>query len=162
MNKNNKIIGILGGMGPQASAHLVKLLVDKSAKEFKAKNCEDFPEIILDSMPHPDFIASRQNSKIVVEMLKERIKNMEKMNVSVFALACNTAHIMLNLLKVASKTPFISMIDEVVKQVEGMEIKKIGLLASPTTFKSGLFQKGNWVGKESLSSHQRLNLIPWK
>lgn len=30
MNKNKQIIGILGGMGPQASAHLVALLIDLS------------------------------------------------------------------------------------------------------------------------------------
>lgn len=147
--KTKRVIGILGGMGPQASAKLVRLLVDLSAKEFGARNCDEFPEIILDSIPHPDFIAEQQaclisnkrNSQIVVKMLKERIKKMEKMGVSVFAIACNTAHIRLNHLKNSSKTEFISIVDEIAREVKNSGIKKVGLLVSPTTLKAGLFQK---------------------
>ncbi len=162
MKKQRSVIGILGGMGPQASAHLVKLLVDKSAREFGAKNCEDFPEIILDSLPHPDFISNKRNSKIVLKMLTERIKKMEKMNVSVFALACNTAHILLDQLKSTSKTPFISMIDEIAKEVNNCRINKVGLLTSPTALETGLFQKA--IGPErkvyceaTSSSYQAIN-----
>ncbi|KKS14089.1 hypothetical protein A2617_01370 [Candidatus Daviesbacteria bacterium RIFOXYD1_FULL_41_10] len=141
MKKQKKIIGILGGMGPQASAKLVQILVDLSAREFGAKNNDDFPEIVLDSFPHPDFISSKENSKIVVNMLKKRISKMEQMNVSIFALACNTAHIMLGKLQKSSKKPFVSMIEEVAKQVSNCGVARVGLLASPTTFKSGLSQE---------------------
>lgn len=141
MKQKRSVIGILGGMGPQASAHLVKLLVDKSAKEFGAKNCEDFPEIILDSIPHIDFISNQKNSQVVVRTLKKRVKKMEKMSVSVFALACNTAHILLDQLKSASRMPFISMVDEVAKEVISRKINKVGLLTSPTTLKVDLFQQ---------------------
>ncbi|MBI2196070.1 aspartate/glutamate racemase family protein [Candidatus Daviesbacteria bacterium] len=141
MKKQKPIIGILGGMGPQASVHLVKLLVVLSVKEFGAKDCQDFPEIILVSTPHPDFISNKKNSKIVAKRLCERIKKMEDMSVSLFALACNTAHILLDEFKSVSKATFVSMIDEIIKQLRSKRINKVGLLASPTTFKSGLFQK---------------------
>ncbi|MFH1832903.1 MAG: aspartate/glutamate racemase family protein [Candidatus Levyibacteriota bacterium] len=155
-NKNKKpIIGILGGMGPQASACLVNILVEMSAKEFGAKNCDEFPEIILDSIPHPDFISSKKNSQIAVKMLKERIKKMEKMGVGVFAIACNTAHIRLNHLKNSSKIEFVSIIDEIVREVIISGIKKVGLLVSPTTLKSGLFQK---AFKKDLSAIRQENV----
>lgn len=141
MKTNKQIIGILGGMGPQASAKLVSILVDLSAREFGAKNCKDFPEIILDSIPHPDFISNKKNFQIVMKMLNERIKKMEKMGVGVFAIACNTAHIRFNHLKNSSKTEFVSIIDEIVREVRNSKIKKVGLLVSPTSLKSGLFQK---------------------
>lgn len=141
MKKQRSIIGILGGMGPQASAHLVKLLVDKSAKEFGAKNGEDFPEIILDSVPIPDFIADQKNKKAALKVLKERVRRMSKMRVGILAISCNTAHILLDQLQSVSRVPFISMIDEIVKEVKGCGMRKVGLLASPTTFKSGIFQQ---------------------
>lgn len=64
MNQQKKVIGILGGMGPQASARLVQILVEMSTKEFGAKNCDDFPEIVLDSIPIPDFISDKKKKEI--------------------------------------------------------------------------------------------------
>lgn len=141
MNNKKKVIGILGGMGPQASARLVQLLVDLSAKEFGAKNCDDFPEIILDSIPVPDFIADKKNKNAALKILKERTRRMNKMRVGIFAISCNTAHILLDDIQSVSRVPFVSMIDEIAKEVRMCRIKKVGLLASPATFKSGIFQK---------------------
>ncbi|MFA5932568.1 MAG: aspartate/glutamate racemase family protein [Microgenomates group bacterium] len=141
MKKQKKIIGILGGMGPQASVHLVKLLVDLSAKEFGAVNCDDFPEIVLDSVPIPDFIANEKNKKIALKILKDRVRKMNKMGVNILSISCNTAHLLLSQLQDVSKVLFISMIDEIAREIKGSGIRKVGLLASPTTFKSGLFQQ---------------------
>ncbi|MBF8250202.1 MAG: racX [Candidatus Levybacteria bacterium] len=143
MKKQNikSIIGILGGMGPQASAHLVRLLVEMSTKEFGIKNCEEFPEIILDSIPHPDFISDERNKITTLTILKKRIENMNRMRVTMLAIACNTAHILIDKLQSVSKAPFVSMIDEIIKELRRKRINKVGLLASPTTFKSGIFQK---------------------
>jgi len=141
MKKNNGAIGILGGMGPEASACLVNILVEMSAKEFGAKNGDEFPEIILDSIPVPDFISNKKNMPKAFRMLKKRIKMMGKMNIKVFAIACNTAHIMFNKLRLISESPFISLVDEVAKEILNRRINKIGILATPVTIDSGLFQK---------------------
>lgn len=143
MKKQNikPIIGILGGMGPQASAHLVHLLVEMSTKEFGVKNCDEFPEIILDSIPHPDFISDKRNKKTALIILKEGVKRMNKMQATMLAIACNTAHILLDELQSVSKAPFVSIIDEIIRELRKKRINKVGLLASPTTFKSGIFQK---------------------
>ncbi len=143
MKKQTKkpIIGILGGMGPQASAHLVHLLVEISTREFGVKNCDEFPEIILDSIPHPDFISDKRNKKTALMILKERVRRMNKMQVDILAIACNTAHILLDELQSVSKAPFVSIIDEITRELRRERINKVGLLASPTTFKAGIFQK---------------------
>lgn len=164
MKKQNtkSIIGILGGMGPQASAHLVRLLVEISTKEFGIKNCDEFPEIILDSIPHPDFISDKRNKKNALIILKERVKRMNKMHVTMLAIACNTAHILLDELQSVSGAPFVSIIDEIIKELRKKRINKVALLASPTTFKSGIFQKAfkpersvwpeRWVYRKTTSS----------
>lgn len=140
MTKEKPKIAILGGMGPQASAFLVKLLVDMSAKEFGVRDGEDFPEIILDSVPIPDFIEESKNIPAARKLLKDRIKVLDGMDISCFSIACNTAHVLLDDLKSTTNTHFVSIIDSVVKEVDKQRIKKVGILASPMTIKMSLFQ----------------------
>ena len=141
MKKDTKIIGILGGMGPQASARLVEMLIDMSVRDFGAKNGDDFPEIILDSVPVPEFISDSGKLKLVANMLKDRVRMLSNMNVSNFAIACNTAHILLDDLQSVSQVPFISIMDEIARRVSVEGIIKIGLLASPSTIRFGIFEK---------------------
>lgn len=91
MKKLNKkpVIGILGGMGPQAEACLLKLIVDISAKEFGAKDCNDFPEIVLDSTPHPDFISDKENKEPTLILLKERVRRLNILKADFLAIAYN-------------------------------------------------------------------------
>ena len=139
MKQTKQVIVILGGMGPQASARLVEMLIEMSTKDFGAKNGDDFPEIILDSVPVSDFISKPENIKHALEIFKERIKLLSNLNISSFAIACNTAHVMFDELRSTTKKEFVSMIDEVVDQVSKKKIAKVGLLASPLTIKFGLF-----------------------
>lgn len=136
-----QIIGILGGMGPGASNYLYKTLIDFSIKYFGAKNNDDFPDILLDSVPVPDFISSSSKKRAALNMLKNRVKVLNIFKPSCLVIACNTAHIFLNDLQEISKTPFVSMVNEVVKNIHEDGINKVGLLATPSTIKDTLYQK---------------------
>ena len=59
MNKN-KIIGLIGGMGPFAGARFCTLLLEKSSKIFGAKNGEDFPELIKELLSRTDEFVKKQ------------------------------------------------------------------------------------------------------
>lgn len=141
MTKNTGAIAILGGMGPEASARMLEVMVSMATKEFGAKNGEDFPEIIVDSVPVPDFIGSKQNLGLAKRMLSQRVIKLGVMNPSCFAIACNTAHILLDDLQKQTSTPFVSIIDELVRIVKQASVNKVGVLATPVALKSGLFQK---------------------
>ena len=142
MNKkiNKQSIGIIGGMGPQASAKLLEVLISMCSNNFDAKNDNDFPEVILNSLSVPDFITSKENLDKVLEILINRIKILDKFNPICFGIVCNTAHVMLDDLKSQTKTPFVSIIEEVVSDVKSSEIKKIGLLSTPVTVKTKLYE----------------------
>lgn len=141
-NPNSKqSIGIIGGMGPQASAKLLEVLIEVCVKDFGAKSDSDFPEIILNSIPVPNFIADTKNIKIVLSILKSRVKRLENFNPSCFGIACNTAHVLLKKLQNNTDVPFVSIIAEVAKKVAETQIDKVGLLATPVTINSGLYQK---------------------
>lgn len=136
-----KSIGILGGMGPQASACLLNILIDLSIKEFGAKDGDNFPEIILYSIPVPDFISDSNRKLKAFKMLKKRVIELNKCNVSCLSIACNTAHVLLENLQEVSEAPFISMIDEVARAVDKAQLEKVGILGTPLTIKSKLYQK---------------------
>lgn len=140
MNKPRNVIGILGGMGPQAGVKLVDILISKSAQN-GAKENSDFPEIILDSVPVPDFISDTKNLNQVLKTLKRRVKLLSSMNISKVAIACNTAHIMLDDLQSVTEIKFVSIIEEVAKQVKASRLNKVGLMATPSTIRFGLFQQ---------------------
>lgn len=139
--KNKKAICVLGGMGPQASENLYKLLIGMSVRDFGAKNNDDFPEIILHSIPVPDFISDNIKQSEALKMLKERMKQLNNLHISCFSIACNTAHIFLDDLQRISEAPFISMIEEVVNSVDKAGVKRVGIMGTPSTLKAKLYQK---------------------
>jgi len=138
---SRKIIGILGGMGPEASRYLYKLLIDLSIKHFNAKNNDDFPEVIIHSIPVPDFISSDRKRGEALQMLSERVQQLNKLDISCLSIACNTAHVLLNDLQKNSDVPFVSMIDEVAQIVNDSNHKTVGLLGTPSTIRYQLYQK---------------------
>lgn len=135
-----KAIAILGGMGPEASNYMYKTLIDLSISDFGAKNNDDFPEIILHSIPVPDFISSDSKQKQALEMLKAKVKSMDQLDISCFSIACNTAHMLIDDLQKVGKVPFVSMIDEVVKRIVSNKYRTVGILGTPSTIKYKLYQ----------------------
>lgn len=137
----HKSIGIIGGMGPEASVYLYKTLIEQSVQVFGARNNDDFPAILLDSVPVPDIISSQHNRKKALSMLKKSVGKYESDSTLCLSLACNTVHCLLDDLQKATKIPFISMIDEVVNEVSAMGFKKIGIIASPETIRLKLYHE---------------------
>ena len=138
--KKTKTIGLIGGMGPHASSYFYNLLIKKSETDFGAKNNNDYPRIILDSLPVPDFISDSINFTEAKNMLINSVIKMNDHGVSVMAMTCNTAHILYKDLRKYCKEEFISMIDLTVEKARSLEYKRVGILATPMTLKSKLYQ----------------------
>ena len=133
-------IGILGGMGPQASAKLLTMLVDRS-KLFTNNTIDDCPEIILMSVPVPNFISNKNNIETAMAMLIKRAQLLEKAGCDVNCIACNTAHILLPQIQTSTNVPFLSIPKLVAKLIKKSSFKKVGLLASPTTLNATIFDE---------------------
>ncbi len=140
MKSKQKIIGILGGMGPGASGYLYNLVNAIAVEKYGITKNEDFPETILYSVPVPDFISSSRNRNVALAMLQERVKKLNTFSIGVMGIACNTAHILLPNLQRISHARIISMIDEVCNAVLKKNPKKVGLLATSSTIRAGLYQ----------------------
>ncbi len=139
MVKKDKIIGLIGGMGPYASAYFYKLLLKKSSDNYGAKSNDDFPEILVDSIPVPDFISDTRKLNEAEKMLVSRVKKMNGYGVDSVGMVCNTGHILHKDLSKLSKSKFYSMIDLVADEASKRGLKKVCVLATPTTVKFNLY-----------------------
>lgn len=139
MNSQKHIIGVLGGMGPQASHEFYRLLIEGARRRYGAKHNNEFPEILLDSVPVPDFLADTKTMEEAAEMLEDRVRRLTDYGVSTITMACNTACILSDRLQKQTSVPFVSVIDEVVRNVVS-DRRTVLLLASPTSLRLGLYQ----------------------
>ena len=130
-----KKIGIIDGMGAFAGARFFQTLLEKISQEKLI-----IPEIILNAVSIEDFIADQSKITAAKKIISQRIKFFNQQDISMIVMACNTAHIMHpDLLKI-SKCPFPSIINLVVEEVKNKKSKRIGVLASPTTLKTRLYE----------------------
>jgi aspartate racemase len=161
MKNIKRPIGIIGGMGPFASAELLNMILLSARDKFGARKDEDFPEIIFASIPVEDFFKDEKKIKPALEKLQEKIAMFEKNDVSSFGIACNTAHTLADEIRRSTNLRLISIIEETVKAVEEMEVNKVGLLASPVTIRSRLYQ--DEFGKKGIEvfipSEQQIALL---
>ncbi len=135
-----KTIGIIGGMGPLATADLYTKIINFTVAE---KDQEHVP-VIIDSNPlipdRTDYILHGGESPLP-EIVKS-IRRLEAAGCDFLIMPCNTAHHIIDEIKTTTKIPFINMMEETVKIVaRDYPGEKVGLLATDGTAKSGAYHR---------------------
>ena len=135
-----KVIGILGGMGPLATVDLFQKIVLQT----EAKTDNDHIHIIIDNntkVPdRTDFIVSSGESPLNY-LIKSAVK-LEMMGADVIIMPCNTAHYFYDEVTAFIQIPFINMIEEAAKEIKkDYSGSKVGLLSTEGTSKSGVYDK---------------------
>lgn len=138
--KSKRPIVILGGMGPQASSTLYRMLIDKASSDYGVEHNEDYPHIIVQSLAVPDFISDRARQAEAIEHMQQGVALARKSDPIAVGMACNTAHLFVDEIQIAEDLPFASLIDVVADTVQSEGIKKVGLMASPTTIDTSLYK----------------------
>lgn len=128
-------------MGPQASLHLYDILINLSIHRFGVKRNLEFPNIIIHSIPVPDFISNNRDKNKALGMLQDETMRLNKDTVLCLALACNTAHILLPHLIKTTSIPFVSMIEKVSDAISMQKLNSVGILSTPSTLRYRLYQK---------------------
>lgn len=133
-------IGILGGMGPQASSRLYELLIEGTKDFVPSAVDDDFPAIVLLNVPVPNFVSNTNNLAITKAMLIKSTKILEDVGCTINGIACNTAHILLPDLQASTAVPFLSIPELVANKIQAAGFERVGLLATPTTLKSSIYE----------------------
>jgi len=134
-----KIVGILGGMGPEATVDFMSKII----KMTPAKTDQEHIRMLIDNNPQvPDRTkAILDNGENPSSVLAEMAENLEKWGAEFLAMPCNTAHYYLDEIIKTVKIPIINMIAETGKVLAADKIENAGLLATTGTLKTRLYQK---------------------
>jgi len=136
-----KIIGILGGMGPEATIDLFFKII----KFTPAEKDQDHLRIIIDNNPKiPDRTAAiLGEGESPLPALQETAQNLEKAGADFIIIPCNTAHYFLPSIQESVKIPILNMIEETAKETQKRipQIQKAGLLASMGIYKTEIYHR---------------------
>jgi aspartate racemase len=136
-----KKIGILGGMGPEATAELYLKIIKIFQDKFGAKYDSDYPEIMIYNLPLPDVVEKIDQSSKIKEMLVKGVQKLESWGVDFIAIPCNTVNFFLPEMRTAVSIPILSILEETAKEVNKLELKKVAVLGTEMTISSGIYQK---------------------
>lgn len=136
-----KIIGILGGMGPEATVELMRRIVAKTP----AAVDNDHIHCVVDQnakVPNRvDAIQGRIASAGPV--LADMARRLEAYGVDILCMPCNTAHYYLPEIQAACPLPFIDMLDCTALRVRKLfpQATKAAVLCTMGTRGTGLYEK---------------------
>lgn len=134
-----KSIGILGGMGPLATADLYRKIVLMTGA-----SCDnDHIRVYIDSNASiPDRTAAiLHGGEDPVPYMTDSLKKLVSCGADCLIMPCNTAHYFLPRLQPLTEVPFLSMLEAAAKAVAGrFPGKRAAILATDGTVQSGLYQ----------------------
>ena len=134
-----KTIGILGGMGPEATAYFYEQIVNQT----KADTDQNHIKTIIYSNPEipPRTDAILGNGPSPTPLLVAGFQRLKDAGADFVVMPCVTAHYFYQEVRDQVDIPFISLLDESVKWAkdEVPELRKVGLVASSGTLESRLF-----------------------
>ena len=136
-----KTIGILGGMGPEATVYFFNLIVKHTA----ASKDQDHIKVLVWNDPTipPRTVAIRGFGPSPLPRLLAGVKVLEQGGAGLIVMPCITAHYFAAEIAARSKVPFINLLEESLraakKRIPGLV--KAGLIASAGTVESRLFHE---------------------
>jgi aspartate racemase len=136
-----QLIGILGGMGPEATLDLYRHITNLTP----ASRDQDHFRVLIYSNPKiPDrTLAIADGGESPLDALLESARLLESAGASIIAMPCNAAHFYLEQMSAAVNIPIIDMIAETCNALHTRhpEVKAVGLLASDGTVQSKIYHR---------------------
>ena len=133
-----RTVGILGGMGPEATI----LLMQKVMAAVPAHDDSDHVPLLVHQNPQ---VPSR--IKALIEgggedpgpTLARMALDLEAGGAQALAMPCNTAHFYAPAIRAATVLPFLDMLDLTATHLAGAGARRVGMLASPATRLADVF-----------------------
>jgi len=141
MAGNDKVVGIIGGMGPDATVDFMSRVL----RATPANSDQDHVRMVVEHNPG---IPSRQlamkgegeNPGPVIAAMAARL---EAAGADFLVMPCNLAHAWQSDIRAATSIPFVSIVDESLLSAlsRSDDQSAIGLMTTPGCFTSGLYQQ---------------------
>lgn len=139
MTGESAVIGVLGGMGPAATAHFQARLVGLAAADTDA----DHPTVVTWSDPRvPDRVAAlRGTGPSPVPTLRVGLTVLAEAGAEVLAVPCNTVHPFLPEAVDGFALRLVDMIEVTADEAAGAGISAAAVLGTAATLEQGIYQR---------------------
>jgi aspartate racemase len=135
----HRVVGIIGGMGPEATVDLMRRVIAKTP----AQDDQDHVHLIVESNPKiPSRIAHliEGTGADPTPELVRIAQNLERAGAQALAMPCNTAHAYRDAIRHAVGIPLLDMVARSVEHIATLHPgARVGVLASSAVFKIGLY-----------------------
>ena len=134
-----RCLGVLGGMGPQATVDFLAKLVQVTPVQRE----QDHLHVLVDSNPK---VADRNlalagQGPSPAPQLVAMAQRLERAGAQLLVMACNTAHAFEREIRAAVAVPFVGIVDEAADACARLGARQVGLLAAPGCLAAGLYQR---------------------
>ena len=136
----SKRLGILGGMGPAASAEFILRLIQQTSATCDQ---EHIPFVLWNEPRTPDRSTSmRDGNDYPLPYLKEGILSLKSVGCDYIVIPCNSAHYWYDELAKLD-IPIIHIVDSVVDELKSLDIlnQTIGVMGTQGTIEYGIYQQ---------------------
>lgn len=141
MHPGHRVVGIIGGMGPEATVELMRRVIAHTP----ANDDQDHIHLIAESNPK---IPSRMAHLIELTgtdpapELVRIAQNLQRAGAVGLAMPCNTAHCYASAIRSAVSIPLLDMVRLTVDGIAGRQARaRVGLLASTAVHRTGIYAR---------------------
>lgn len=138
--EERKILGVIGGLGPIATAHFMELVINMTDADTDQQH---LPMIVYNMPFIPDrtaYILDNSKENPLPEMLKIG-RTLEDQGVACIAVPCVTAHYFMGELEKGIRVPIVNGVRETAAHLKENGIHKVGIMATDGTVRSGIFHR---------------------
>ena len=138
-NEVKGLIGVLGGMGPAATADLFNKFITFS----NARSDQQHIPLLISSIPDiPDRTAAlMQSGRSPLPEMCDYLQRLEQAGAECIVIPCNTAHFWFKELRQSCHVELLNIGEATMEEVCASGQQKIGLLATDATLYMGLYQQ---------------------
>ncbi|SDY10847.1 aspartate/glutamate racemase family protein [Thermoactinomyces sp. DSM 45892] len=133
-----KRLGIIGGVGPQATARLYLNIVKRYLSQDHGSH---YPALVIDNIPiafeiENNFIekpASQENRSQMIDVLEQSIHRLVAAGADCITLPCNTLHSLIEPIVAKFNIPFLNIVSATMKHVKSQGYTKVAILGTNST-----------------------------
>lgn len=132
-----KLIGIIGGLGPESTVDYYKSIIDS----FRTEGSLAAPEMVIYSVDLEEVLAlvSRQEWNSLIYLLVAKIKALHRAGADFAVISANTPHIVFDEVQARSPLPLLSIVTATLEKTTDLGLKNVGLLGTKFTMQRNFF-----------------------
>ena len=133
-----KLVGLIGGLGPESTVDYYKLIIQKYRKR---TGDDSYPQMLIDSLDVTKGIAflNAGQHEALADYLVAAAERLTAAGAEFGAIAANTPHIVFERMAARSRIPFISIVEATCAAVKQQGYSRVGLLGTRFTMQGRFY-----------------------